>query len=322
MRFQPVFRLYPHPTIIFDRRTLRVLEVNKAAERCYGWGRRRFLSMDITRLRAKDELPEQRRNVRRILSCGSAKGLRARHRTASGRAIDVEIDGHLIRYLGRPAAFCVVRDLTRQRRLERAAATSRLMACLVRAEEAERIRVARELHDGVNQLLAAAKMGMALGRRRRAQGLLDRAIGEIRRVVRALRPADLETLGLERAMSVCCRDTAAASGLDIRFSCRRLPPRREPGLDLALYRVLQEALSNVLGHAHASRVRVRLEGRGGWVRLEVEDDGRGARGARPGAGLAGVRERAALRGGRYSCGRSSEGGFALAVDLPVAEALR
>lgn len=317
MRFQPVFRLYPHPTFIFDRRTLRILDANDAAVRCYGWDRRRIMGMAITHLRPEGDRPAWRGDVRQMLTAGFVKGLRARHRTRQRRSIDVEIDGHLIRYMGRPAAFCVVRDLTRQRRLERAAAMSRLMACVVRAEETERVRLARELHDGVNQLLAAAKIGLALGRRRKAQSLLDRAIKEIRRVARDLRPADLEALGLVGAMRACCRDTALASGLSIRFSCKRVPRLREPGLDLALYRVLQEALSNVLTHAKASTVEVRLEGRRGWVRLSVEDDGVGARGGMTGSGLAGVHERACRLGGTSGYRRSRQGGFALRVDLPV-----
>lgn len=189
---------------------------------------------------------------------------------------------------------------------ERATSNAKALA----AQEAERHRIAQELHDEVGQSLTVVLLGLktlesrvpgdvatelATIRETARDGLDD-----VRRVVGRLRPGVLEDLGLHSALTSLCSDLAAVTGAEVtRQFGRGLPPlSREQ--ELVVYRVAQEALTNVARHAEARSVAVSLARLGDVVVLEVTDDGR-ARGAlTPGSGIVGMQERAQLIGARLS----------------------
>ena len=189
-------------------------------------------------------------------------------------------------------------------RAERAASAVRALA----AQEAERQRVAQELHDEVGQSLTAVLLGLKRLRslapeigddidivREAATASLD----DIRRVVRQLRPDALEHLGLAEAIAELCREAESVGGAVIE---RRIDPDLPPlpnTSEIVIYRVAQEALTNVLRHAGASKVLVRLAVAHDDVVLTVEDDGRGCARVEPGTGVLGMRERAAHVGGLF-----------------------
>jgi two-component system, chemotaxis family, CheB/CheR fusion protein len=212
-----------------------------------------------------------------------------------------------------------VRERTQQLELqvgERNAAEVKargLVRRLVSAQENERARIAREIHDRVGQQLTALRF--ALDRVRRccvdapaALGSLDEAL-EIARgidtdidvLARELRPAALDDLGLVAALSRYVESWGRHSGVQAEFRIGGLDDvRLTPDVETTFYRVAQEALNNVAKHAHASRVDVLLERRNGAILLVVEDDGVGFDAADPsqsgGLGLSGMHERASLIG--------------------------
>ncbi len=185
---------------------------------------------------------------------------------------------------------------------------------ITQAQEDERRRIARELHDGVSQILASARFRLkgaeeALHARRRtappdfarAGELLDASIREVQRVSHSLRPSELDDLGLLSAIRSLCAGLADRLPLRL-YLPRTVPPLRQDA-DLALYRILQEALRNVEKHAQASRVTVRLAGDANGSRLTVKDNGRGfdpAAAAGHGLGLANMRDRIAMLDGRLT----------------------
>ncbi len=200
--------------------------------------------------------------------------------------------------------------------------------------EEERGWMARELHDALGQELTGARYAIDLVRMRLAgaSARVDGALADIHRrlglahesvrgILRRLRPRILDELGLAAAVSWLSEDTAARSGLAIEFGAAPPDARLPPPLETALYRVTQEALSNVLHHAAAERVQVALEVLGGRCTLTVQDDGVGfeANGAATssGAGCIGIRERIQALGGRAGWSSPPTGGTVLRVELPL-----
>lgn len=197
------------------------------------------------------------------------------------------------------------------------------------AQEAERLRVAQELHDEVGQSLTAVLL--QLGRVERAgSGEVGEALAEaretarssledVRRIARRLRPETLDDLGLGPALAELCDRLAEQSGLRIeRLLARELPPLK-PEEELVAYRVAQEALTNVVRHAETVRAEVRLEGKPDRVQLSIQDWGRGLGGRSGGGGLQGMRERALLVGGEVSVEEPDGGGVRVTLDLPLDE---
>lgn len=225
-------------------------------------------------------------------------------------------------------------DLTR-RLHARTVELARLSARMVEQHEEERRRLSRELHDETAQVFSAVKMELGVLREgvppevaRRidhALALVDTGIRGIRSVVHSLRPSLLDDLGLLPALRSLTAEFTARSGLAVTLDAPAAVGPLSKDAELALFRALQEALSNVARHAGARAVGVRLrEGRGA-LELVVEDDGRGLAAGitpatieRPGhMGIAGMRERIGALGGAVEAEAPAGGGFRLRVVLPL-----
>ncbi len=216
---------------------------------------------------------------------------------------------------------------TRSRELAHASAS------LLRAAEIERGRIARELHDETGQVLTAIKFELAELERTlsgaglgtdavdRARDLTGRALESIRATARGLRPAVLDDLGLVPALRALSEDFAGRAGVGVHLDAVPLPASPAPEVEVAVYRVFQEALTNVARHAAATRVEARLAADGGELVLVIEDDGRGFEpgpGAGAGhAGLTGMRERVVGAGGRFQVTSTPGRGVRLEVRLPL-----
>jgi PAS domain S-box-containing protein len=208
---------------------------------------------------------------------------------------------------------------------------------VIEAQEGERKRVARELHDGVNQILASAKMRLLkveshLGELHpatreilsRCSQLLVEALEENRRIAHNLHPSELDELGLTTACRKLCADFASRTNLSVTCYFSRLAGRLVPVVELNLFRILQESLNNIERHAHARSVRVRITLHGPSLVLRIQDDGRGfdskGGGARkrkwPGIGLSNMRERAASSGGLCEVVSAPKQGTTVTVRVP------
>ncbi|MEV7289046.1 sensor histidine kinase [Streptomyces sp. NPDC093252] len=230
------------------------------------------------------------------------------------------------------AAIVAAAELTRVRReqwdRERA---ERAQAARRRADR-ERLRIAQELHDvlahSISVINVQAGVGLALldSDPEQARAALTtikaaskEALGEVRQVLDTLRaPGDAPRApapGLDRLPELV--EQAASAGLAVRVEGR--PPRLPPGTDLAAFRIVQEALTNVVRHSGSRRARVRLAHDGSALRLRIDDDGpaTGADAGGSGNGLAGMRERAAALGGTIEAGPRPDGGFRVLAELPL-----
>jgi two-component system sensor histidine kinase UhpB len=187
----------------------------------------------------------------------------------------------------------------------------------LRAQEAERRRIASGLHDEVGQVLTGVLLQLE---DEETKSAVRQALEEVRRIARELRPEMLEHLGLVSALTELSRKFADSSGIRVerRFS-DELPALTDEA-ELAVYRVAQESLTNVARHAGATRVTLALEPGASSVVLSIADDGRGmaeASATNGHGGLRGMRERALLVGGALAVKRSSDGGVEVRLEVPA-----
>lgn len=219
------------------------------------------------------------------------------------------------------------------------AATVRMKALsrrLVETQENERRHISRELHDEAGQALVSLRYGLRLLEREideggRADGRVgelvrqtDAVIDGLRRLAADLRPASLDPLGLEAALRQYVRSVGSKLGLVVRLKARGLSGQRLPrALEAGLYRVVQEAMTNVVRHAHATRVDVLAERDGERVLVMVEDDGVGFDPEEPRSaehlGLLGLRERAEALGGTLTLESAPGAGATVVVEVPIVD---
>lgn len=210
---------------------------------------------------------------------------------------------------------------------ERRESTRRALA----AQESERLRIAHELHDEVGQTLTAALLQLAAVVKRvpeptieefgAAQETVRAGLEDVRRIALELRPEALEHLGLVSAIEALCERLEQRTGLQITLVIAADLPVLDRDRELVLYRVAQEALTNVVRHSGATKAELGLARSPDRVTLSVMDDGRGLNGGgdNDGVGLRGMRERALLVGADLDVRSRPQGGVRVQLDVPLGD---
>ena len=230
----------------------------------------------------------------------------------------------------------VITNMTEARRIEETlrALTNRV----VQVQEAERSRVALELHDHITQLLCAALVrSQALANKLSARDqplrreavqlrkMLGEAAAEVERIAHNLRPSSLDHLGLAAVLGDTGTEFTVRTGVALKLSCGRLTERLPANIELTFYRILQAALENVEQHARARHVTVRLTQTGDFVHLAIHDDGVGFNAEHHAAerkgngvlGLLSMRERAAYVGGVLNVKSAPGKGTTIRAEIPL-----
>jgi len=239
------------------------------------------------------------------------------------------------------ALFDKARDITAIA-IERTRLSSelrKLSELVTQAQEAERRRIARELHDSVNQILSSvtfriksidAQMPEAHAELKadlaRAKELLTKGIDEVHRISDDLRPSELDSLGLLPALRSLCAEFQKKTSLSLKLKLAPSPQRLPDAVELTVYRIIQEALNNIEKHAGASQIVLRLEQDGSLLSLTVHDNGKGLESTskrlrlkKTGMGLINMRERTAFLGGTFSIQSDPDKGTKIEVKIPLAE---
>jgi len=205
---------------------------------------------------------------------------------------------------------------------------------LLKAQEEERKRISRELHDETGQALMVIRLylGMLDGTVKSREGkakigellaVVDRTIEGIRRIIGRLSPLVLQELGLISAIRKEAKDLAKTAGVQSRVAIGDDVGRLDPVIETAIYRVVQESLHNVAKHAQAQNVNIQMERNGETLRLVIEDDGVGIRAVsnaktmRPSFGMAGMHERISTLGGQMRVSSRKGEGTKITVSVPV-----
>ncbi len=324
-RFRGLLEAAPDAMVIADANG-RIVLVNSQAERLFGYARTELLGQPVEMLLPEANVPQHRQHraafaaAPRTRQMGPGYDLYGLRRDGTQIPVEVSLsplhaeEGWLI--------MSAIRDITRRKQFEAELRDSReqlrrLTARLEAAREEERGRIAREVHDELGQQLTGLKMDVAwlqkrldpaqaalLDKTRVMSALIDTVIHSVRKITTDLRPAVLDDFGLEPAIEWQLQEFEARSGITCQFATQGQPAEMAPAMATALFRVVQEALTNIARHAQASRVEVSLAWQPGQLLLEVRDNGRGitpddldhARSL----GLLGMRERVGMLAGQLT----------------------
>ncbi len=253
-----------------------------------------------------------------------------------GRLVPVAVSAVSLRLYDRRMVLGLFRDMRERKQSE--AALRALAARLQQVREEERTGIARELHDQLGQTLTGLQLDLSWMDRKLA-GLpaddtvaslrekigemarsIETAVETVRRISSELRPAALDDLGLVAAIEWQAQEFQSRTGIRCRLTAPSESPALPPTHSTALFRILQEALTNVARHAHATAVEIRLSEREGLLQLEIADNGRGISQAEATAttslGLLGMRERAAAVGGELRVEGGPGQGTRVVVRVP------
>jgi signal transduction histidine kinase len=266
-----------------------------------------------------------------------------------GRVADIEATGELITYQGRPANLVIIRDISTRKQAEREmqALNQRLQQeqthrkllskRLIDLLEADRRDLSMELHDRTGQSLTMLKMDLEIIAsaldgadtllQKRVGNAIEKtgqAINDLKNIAYGLMPRMIENLGLIPSIRAMVKDIEARGGIEVNFFYRGLAERFERDKELAIYRILQEALTNTVKHARANKIFVTLIEKHQGISLSIEDDGVGfepeekMRIFRTGGplGLHIMRERAVHLGGELVIESRIGGGTHLLAEIP------
>ena len=311
---------YSHDAIVGKDLNGIVTSWNRGAERVFGYSADEMIGKSITILIPADRADEEEKILSRLRRGEYIDHYETVRQRKDGTLLDISLTVSPVadmtgRIIG---ASKIARDITDKRHTEAARRDREIMKRLVEAQEAERHRIARDLHDHLGQKLTALRLKLESARSKcngsgalaaemeQIQNYASRIDMDINYLAWELRPTELDQLGLENALGSFVREWSKTYGIDAEFhASRNYNGRLDPDLETNLYRVVQEGLNNILKHAQASSVSVLIEHRPREIVLIIEDNGVGfdpttgprGSGRGGGLGLVGMRERAALLGG-------------------------
>ena len=287
--YHPLFDNSFLSVLLYEAKTLRIIESNKMACYMYGCTRDDLLAMTMVNICPAEDMPR----ISVALQAGGGTVDPAsvwRHAKKDGTVLYVNIVGHLFSWQGKRLCLALISDVTEKRRLEmeRAHAYQEMEARLKDTILVqERNRLARDLHDAVSQTLWSAKLiserlpdtweqDNARGRSQftQLQNLIDSALSEMRTLLLELRPAALEEISLAAALRRLTDVIRTRTGLVVTFESDyegKLPPDAQT----ALYRIAQEAMNNGVRHASCASIHISLMHVNGHIELAVRDDGCG-----------------------------------------------
>jgi two-component system sensor histidine kinase UhpB len=207
---------------------------------------------------------------------------------------------------------------------------------IIEAQENERRRISRELHDGLGQLLSAAKLNFGMidfvnnnNKERttdivkQVDSIISKAIVEARRIAHDLRPTTLDDFGLIPALRILCQEFSKITGIKVKFQVSPSLERIDPKVEIAIYRIVQESFNNISKYAEATEVSLDLYRKESQVFVRVKDNGKGfdpdavikSKKAGGGFGLMNMKERAELIGGKVEIVSSSGTGTELLLEI-------
>ena len=320
-----------------------ILSWNRGAEETFGFAADEVIGRSITIIIPKDRLNEEQGILDRVHNGQPISHYETVRQRKDGTLIDISLSVSPVRDANGKiiGASKIARDVTASRRAELAMREREMMGRLVEAQEAERNRIARDLHDHLGQQLTALRLKLESLKSKvvsdphlaaevaATQEYASRIDLDINYLAWELRPTELDQLGLTDPLRSFVREWSTTYGIAAEFhSLKDKNGRFDPALETNLYRIVQEGLNNILKHADANNVSVLLDQRDDLLVLIIEDDGKGfdPEGKRRkglsggGLGLIGMRERTALLGGTLEIESRTGGGTTVYARVPLRSA--
>jgi PAS domain S-box-containing protein len=313
---------------------------NRSAERLFGYSAEEAIGQNITLIVPCDRRQEEVEILEKLRRGERVDHFETVRLRKDGTRLDVSLTISPVndatgRVVG---ASKVARDIAERMRAEQSHKEAELAARLLQVQDDERRRIARELHDGVGQLIAAISMNISQVIREKDKlspavarsaeeisSLTERASTEIRTVSYLLHPPMLDEIGLQTALQWYVEGFAERSKIKVAMELASDLPRLPEDYELALFRIAQECLTNIHRHSGSFTAFVRLSQVGAKIELEIKDQGKGINeemlsklnsGASLGVGFRGMRERVRLIGGKLTV-RSNGDGASVVIALPL-----
>lgn len=282
-QYRLLFEQNPIPMWIYDPDTYRFTEVNQAAIDKYGYSRDEFLGQTILDIRPADNINDVKKAVQNNRKNGPAFFKEWTHLTKDGEKLKVMISASDIFYRGKDQRLVIVNDITEQRKAE-----ERAISAIIEGEERERQRVAKELHDGLGQYLSAANMNLKSvyedvdelpdklsATFENGLQLLNYAISETRNISQNLLPKAIQDYGLELAIESLINQLKKSTDITFYLYRNLNGVELSENIQINLYRITQEALSNAIRHGKPETINVQLIYSMDEILLTIEDDGVG-----------------------------------------------
>lgn len=336
-QYRLLFQNNPIPMWVVELKNNSVLDVNQAAVDQYGFTYEEFIGKDFTTLRA----PAEQLNAEKVKGYRSSdnfiSGIKT-HIKKNGDQIKVDILSYSMIYDGRPCRLVLCSDITEKLRSRQELENSRdqlrnLSSYLEKVREEERTSIAREIHDELGQQLTGLKMDVSWVARRlkdndevvteKIQGmiqLIDDTVKTVRKIASELRPGILDDLGLIAALDWQSKEFEKRTGIKCNFKSDQLDHHFNKNISTGIFRIYQEALTNVARHANASQVDSSISVHdSNFVEITVQDNGIGIKNElsdRSTLGLIGMRERAYMMNGELQISSNEGKGTRIYLKIP------
>jgi len=335
LQYRLFFEANPLACWVFSTADLRILAVNEAAVKQYGYSLEEFMRLTLRDIVSDRELLAGMDSSALALSSDST----LKHKTKNGKVLDVEEVWAPLHLSGSDARLAIVQNVSEK--LRRAEEQRReemrrlLLEHVLQAQEEERRHIARELHDEAGQLMTSLLVGLrgvsdarqlkvAKTQAKELRKIASKAIGEVGRLARGLHSSVLDELGLKDALQRFTDEYASVHHIRVRLNFGETPfSRLDTPMQIGLYRIIQEALTNVARHAQAKTVSVIFDWDAPKLRLVIQDNGQGFQSRnlseQPSShlGIEGMRQRASMLGGTLEVNSEPNKGTAIEVRLTL-----
>lgn len=333
-KYRELFENNPSPMLIWDPRTGNIIDSNTEAELKYGYSKEEFLELTLDDIQLKKFGRPLNGNDEKSENYSQLQAKQVwRHRKKGGEIFFAEVNGHVLEYKGKTASLMLLNDVTDKIDLQ-----EKMIESALQAEEQERNRVARELHDGIVQQLAACGMftqnlmdeirnpEMLESKISRLYDLLQKTTLQTRDLSHNLQSAEFDVMTFSELLKQLVRQLSSTS--DIEFSLTDHLPEElclTPKIKVNLYRIVQELCVNIIKHSGATRADIISELAGEYLSLSIKDDGRifnPDSEVTNGAGMINVNSRVFRLGGYLNYHQHEQTGMVVNVEIPASHEVK
>lgn len=343
-RFSTAFKSSPCPMALLAFPEGWFVNVNVAWEKIFGYSLEEVAGQSSEEITLWQDIRQREEMYRRLMEDGVVRNLEVVALSKNGKEVIYVMSAEIIEFGGKKYVLSSCYDITERKlaeqKLEQLYVQSRaLSARLETVREEERAHMAREIHDNLGQMMTGLKLDFSWLEKRMVRvkeeslrkemepklieiaDLLEETIQTVRNIATDLRPGVLDTLGLRAAIDWQVREFERRNSINCSSKLCQDPPNLSPERATALFRILQEVLTNITRHAKAKKVRVEMAKADGAILLTIADDGIGITEEQiqnpKSLGLLGVRERAVILGGSVVVTGEQGGGTTVKVRMPI-----
>ncbi|MEO1054586.1 MAG: PAS domain S-box protein [Bacteroidota bacterium] len=338
MDYRGLFENAHDPIIVFDPEHGKVVDVNEQACMAYQFTRKEFIGLSVETIARSPK--KVRKHIKITIEKGAQHNFETIHFRKDGTEMQMDISGSIVYYKGKKVILSINRDVTKRKEMERTLNVERRrrLSAIIDGQEMERRRLARELHDGLGQLLTAVKLHInkifnsknldnkQLDNLKETKTIIQDTIIEVKKISHDLMPNVLNDFGLWSALNKLVDQVVDTSDLSVNLDSDGIGEQRlGREIEIGIYRIVQEALNNVVKYAEASEVSILLSKREEDIELEISDNGKGFDTDRIlnhasqhlGNGIFNMRERAELLNGTFKIKSSPRNGTVVRIRIPM-----